>query len=59
MLCVQDNNVMLRCMPMCIEAKRTAAQVPGWEVGKSVYFGKHWVPPAQPVGVYREILQGR
>jgi len=56
---VQDNNVMLRCMPMCIEAKRTAAQVPGWEVGKSVYFGKHWVPPAQPVGVYREILQGR
>lgn len=31
-------------------------QVPGWEVGKSVYFGKHWVPPAQPVGVYRELI---
>ena len=32
-------------------------QVPGWEVGKSVYFKKkHWVPPAQPVGAYREML---
>ena len=56
---MQDSVGVPRYMPVCFEACETAAQVPGWEVGKSVYFGKHWVPPAQPVGVYREILQGR
>ncbi|KAK9833412.1 hypothetical protein WJX81_002990 [Elliptochloris bilobata] len=42
----------------CLENEaKIMKDVPGWEVGKSPYFGKrHWVPPAQPVGAYRELL---